>query len=51
LKRPPTEAFKEDFKPTERKLTLKIARSDVARFLARQLSDFRPLQRAVAISG
>ncbi len=48
---PPTEAFNEDFKPSERKLTLKIARADVARFLARQLSDLRYLQRAVAISG
>ena len=47
---PATGAFKEGFAPTERKLTLKIARADIARFLSRQLSDLRYAREAVAIS-
>lgn len=45
-----TGAFKEDVPPTERRLSLKIPRADLARFLARQLSDLRYLHRAVGIS-
>ena len=45
-----TGAFKEGFPPSERKLTLKIARADVAAFLTRQVCDVAYLGRAVAIS-
>jgi uncharacterized protein YbjT (DUF2867 family) len=47
---PAAGAFKEGFGPDERKLTLKIARADVADFLTRQLDDLTYRQRAVAIS-
>ncbi len=47
---PSTGAFKENFKPADRSLTLKIARADVANFLSRQLSDLRYAHRAVGIS-
>ena len=47
---PATGNYKEDFAPTERKLTLKIARADIAKFLSKQLSDLRYMHRAVAIS-
>lgn len=47
---PATHAFKENFKPTDRSLTLKIARADIANFLSRQLSDLRYARRAVGIS-
>lgn len=47
---PATGAFSEDFSPAERNLTLKIARADIARFLSRQLSELRYMQRAVGIS-
>lgn len=42
--------FREDIKPGDRALTLKIPRADVAGFLAGQLSDLRYLHRAVGIS-
>lgn len=42
--------FKENFPPSERKLTLKIARADIAGFLARQVADLTYLKRSVAIS-
>ncbi len=47
---PASSAFKENFKPGDRNLTLKIARADVAEFLKRQLSDGRYLHHAVGIS-
>lgn len=47
---PATGAFKEDFPPTERRLSLKIARADIAAFLSRQVSDAAYHGRAVAIS-
>lgn len=47
---PATDAFKTGFGPTERDLTLKISRRDVARFLTRQLGDPSHLHQAVAIS-
>lgn len=47
---PSTSAFKEGFKPSDRNLTLKIARADVATFLSRQLSDHQYAHRAVGIS-
>lgn len=47
---PETGAFKEDIKPMDRALTLKISRADIARFLSRQLSDLRYVNRAVGIS-
>jgi len=47
---PASGAFKENFKPSERNLTLKISRADVAEFLKRQISDKSYLHRAVAIS-
>lgn len=47
---PASESFNVDFAPTMRNLTLKITRSDVARFLVKQLSDLRYLRRAVSIS-
>ena len=42
--------FKVDVKPSERNLSLKISRADVAAFLSRQVSDLTYLGRAVAIS-
>lgn len=42
--------FNIDVKPTERKLSLKIPRGDVAAFLARQVSDLTYSGRAVGIS-
>ena len=47
---PATGAFKEDIKPKDRALTLKISRADIAKFLSRQLSDLRYAHRAVGIS-
>ena len=47
---PATGAFKENFAPSDRSLTLKIARADIANFLSRQLSDTRYAQKAVGIS-
>ncbi|WP_227284915.1 NAD(P)-binding oxidoreductase [Boseongicola sp. H5] len=47
---PGTGLYKEGFSPQERGLRLKIARADVAGFLARQLGDRRYLHEAVAIS-
>lgn len=47
---PATGGFKENFGPDLRKLRLKIARGDVAAFLARQLSEATYLRRAVGIS-
>jgi len=47
---PATGLFKEDLAPTERRLTLKITRADIANFLSRQLADMRYIHRAVGIS-
>lgn len=47
---PATGEFKEDFPPTERKLSLNISRADIAAFLAGQIGDATYLGRAVAIS-
>jgi uncharacterized protein YbjT (DUF2867 family) len=47
---PATGGYKENFGADERKLTLKITRADIARFLTKQVSDLRYLHRAVAIS-
>lgn len=47
---PASGAFKEDFPATERRLSLKIARADLAGFLSRQLRETRYLGRAVGIS-
>lgn len=47
---PATGSYKENFAPTERRLSLKIARADIAAFLTRQLHDLRYGRRAVAIS-
>lgn len=47
---PATGAFMEDFPPSERRLTLKISRADIAKFLSRQLEDLRYANHAVAIS-
>lgn len=47
---PASGTFKEDFPATERRLTLKIARADLAGFLTRQLRDRRYMGRAVGIS-
>ncbi|MFC6638765.1 NAD(P)H-binding protein [Sulfitobacter sp. JBTF-M27] len=47
---PATGTYKEAFGPSERNLTLKITRADIASFLARQLNDLRYAGRAVAIS-
>ncbi|MEM6306204.1 MAG: SDR family oxidoreductase [Pseudomonadota bacterium] len=47
---PATGSFKEAFPTTFRDLTLKISRSDIAGFLADQLTHTRYLRRAVAIS-
>ncbi|CUH67684.1 putative sugar epimerase YhfK [Thalassovita gelatinovora] len=47
---PASGVFKEGFPPTERRLSLKISRKEVAAFLSRQLSDRQYCQRAVGIS-
>lgn len=47
---PATRTFKEDVSPTERNLSLKISRTDVANFITRQLSDLRYAGHAVGIS-
>jgi putative NADH-flavin reductase len=47
---PATNAFKEDFSPTDRSLNLKISRADIAVFLSKQLSDLRYMHQAVGIS-
>ncbi len=47
---PATGGYKENFAPSERALTLKISRADIAAFLSRQVSDLRYAGRAVAIS-
>lgn len=47
---PATGTFKEDFPPSERKLSLKIPRGDVAAFLSRQVLDLSYLGRSVAVS-
>lgn len=47
---PVTGAFRENIPPTERRLTLKITRADVAAFLSRQLSDRQYTRAAVGIS-
>lgn len=47
---PASGRFKENFPPSERRLTLKIARADIAGFLARQVADLTYLKRSVAIS-
>lgn len=47
---PATNRFKEDFAPSERNLSLKIARADIAQFLRRQLVDPTYLRRTVGIS-
>lgn len=47
---PATGAFKENFAHTDRNLTLKISRADIANFLSRQLSDLQYAHRAVGIS-
>ena len=47
---PATGRFKEAFRPSERNLSLKISRADIADFLNRQLSDNRYLGHAVGIS-
>ena len=45
-----TGKYKVDFAPSLRKLSLKIARSDVAHFLTKQIADHRYINRAVSIS-
>jgi uncharacterized protein YbjT (DUF2867 family) len=45
-----TDAFKENFSSSERNLSLKISRKDVATFLSKQISDASYLGCAVAIS-
>lgn len=47
---PATGLFREGFGPSERGLTLKISRADIADFLRRQVIDRSYLGRAVAIS-
>lgn len=47
---PETGAFREGFAPSERGLTLTIAKADIVSFLSRQLDDFRYKQQAVGIS-
>ncbi|MEM8539526.1 MAG: NAD(P)-binding oxidoreductase [Pseudomonadota bacterium] len=47
---PATGAYKENFPPSERRLTLKISRADIAGFLTRQLGDLRYSNQTVAIS-
>lgn len=47
---PASGSFKEGFAASDRNLTLKISRADVAEFLKRQLSDESYLHRAVGLS-
>lgn len=47
---PATGAYKEGFPATESGLRLRIARSDIAKFLTRQLRETRYVGRSVAIS-
>ena len=47
---PATGAFKENFPSSERNLSLKISREDVATFLSNQLDNTSYSRRAVAIS-
>jgi len=47
---PDTAGYREGFGGREQRLKLKISRADVAGFLARQLTDRRYMQQAVAIS-
>ncbi|MFW2545223.1 NAD(P)-dependent oxidoreductase [Primorskyibacter sp. 2E107] len=47
---PATGAFRVGFGPSERGLSLKIAKADIADFLVRQLADTRFCKAAVAIS-
>lgn len=47
---PETGAYRENFAPSDRNLTLKITRADIAGFLSGQLSDLRYAHRAVGIS-
>lgn len=47
---PATGAYRVDFPPAERGLSLKIARRDLARFLARQVGDSTYLRHAVSLS-
>lgn len=47
---PASGTYKEDFAPTERNLTLKITRQDIAQFLTKQLADLRYRRRAVSLS-
>ncbi|WP_127563104.1 NAD(P)-dependent oxidoreductase [Nioella ostreopsis] len=47
---PATGGYREGFAPSERRLSLKITRADVAEFLRRQLTETRYLHRAVGIS-
>ncbi len=47
---PATGNFREDFDRSERQLTLKISRGDIAAFLMRQVTEFKYLHRAVGIS-
>lgn len=48
---PATGDFREAFPPSERRLSLKISRADIAGFLTRQLGDTRYRHLAVGISG
>lgn len=47
---PAAGAYRENFPPEERRLSLKIPRADIADFLRRQLTETGYLRRAVAIS-
>ncbi len=47
---PATGTYRENFPPTDRSLSLKIARADIAAFLSRQLCDLSHMHRAVGIS-
>lgn len=47
---PETGAYRVNFAPSDRNLTLKIARADIAGFLSGQLGDLRYAHRAVGIS-
>lgn len=47
---PATNSYKHGFKPTEKKLTLKISRSDVAGFMLKQLTDNSYLRQTPGLS-
>ncbi|WP_126455730.1 NAD(P)-dependent oxidoreductase [Sulfuriflexus mobilis] len=47
---PATEGYKHGFAPTEKKLTLKISRADVAGFMLKQLSDDTYLHQTPGLS-